>query len=254
MTAKRHQKFRFICTIISVIIFCLMLTGCSSDDKVSIEVSDITKNELVMTIDNETDSKISLGWVNSCEIIVDTTEDTYYFEPDAFNRKFRKGTNQYSVNISGCIGEIRRVEITEICKLNDRNLPDYKYLRDVVVYDTDKGIDSYSGSFPALNRFDIIMIIIPSVFFVIVAIFVIIIIRTKKSNKRAVAQFNPFGNDQNADTYHNFVMRENNRIQNDMNNYAHQQNINMHNQAHQHAVDINNNNNGFNPPPSPPNF
>lgn len=258
MTSNKRKIHQLASVIMIILILCFTLTGCSSDKELSIEVEDISKNELVLKFNNDTDSNLSLGWVDSCEIILETTEDTYYFETSSIDSRIKRGTSLYYLDISECDGEITRIEITDLRKLSDRGLPDAQ-LKNIVVYDVDNGIESYSGSFPFLGsdkgKFVIIISVIGTIMLIFITVIIIVAIHVSKSNKKAAAQFTPFNHGQSTDAYyHDQVIRENNRIQNDMNNMAHQQSVNMHNQAHQHAVDINNHNNGFTPPPAPPNF
>lgn len=258
MTSNKRKIHQLASVIMIILIFCFTLTGCSSDKELSIEVEDISKNELVLKFDNDTDSNLSLGWVDSCEIILETTEDTYYFETSSIDGRIKRGTSLYYLDISECDGEITRIEITDLRKLSDRGLPDAR-LKNIVVYDVDNGIESYSGSFSFLDsdksKFVIIISVIGTIMLIFITVIIIVAIHVSKSNKKAAEQFTPFNHGQNTNAYyHDQVTRENNRIQNDMNNMAHQQSVDMHNQAHQHAVDINNHNNGFTPPPAPPNF
>jgi len=160
---KTFRKLMLFMTVILLLV--PMLTGCGKnmDETISIEVASYKeiKNgaEIVLSSRNETGHNVSLGWVNSCQVEVTTSEDTYYYEPHM--DEFSRGKDTLTIYLRNCEGNLEKVVITELCLLNNRGLPG-KRMHDVVVFDANKDIDGFEDAFGiTFSLFNAMFIIVP---------------------------------------------------------------------------------------------
>ncbi len=154
---------------------------------------------IVLDIENNTNAKISFGWVNSCEVLVTTTEGTYSMTPHML--KASRGNSTHSLVVPNCPGEVKTIEITELILLNDDALPSDSELHDIVIYDVSDNITSYRGAFEDTSGVPWYVWVIISVFACFwIGIIVLIVTVVKKNKKKledavgAVGSFASFNN------------------------------------------------------------
>lgn len=266
------MKIKMLSNIIClIVVLFLAISFCTpkvqaAESDLSIEIIGVEKEESDINAEfvfkNNAGARISFGWVNSCEILVTTTDGMFSYLQSSFDY-IPRGDSSCVITFYDCSGDIKKVEITELCLLDNDGLPG-RELHNIVVYDSEKGIESFSGNFSFFSSPQEVMSVIFGIVFLAVAVFVVIaIVRGIKANKAASQPFAPFGMPQNFGTDFQQQAMDAHRQAMD----AHQQMVNIHDQAHQQAVNnaISQQNDmfahqsvttidmgGFNPPPPPP--
>ncbi len=99
---------------------------------------------ILLSTVNETGHNVSLGWVDSCQIEVTTTEGVYYYDP--FMMEIPRGVGELTVEVKGASGVIQKIVITELCLLSNHGFPDER-INNVVVYDFDNNVQHFRGTF-----------------------------------------------------------------------------------------------------------
>ncbi len=144
---------RYIYKAIVLCLIALLLVGAAlpvaaGSEEFVISVTNINQTDdtahLSLEIENNAGSKISYGWVNSCKIVVTTTEGTY--EAAAPRQDIPQGYSSCEISVSHCPGKIISIVITDLRLLDGRGLPSER-LSDVEIYNTVKHRYSYTGSF-----------------------------------------------------------------------------------------------------------
>lgn len=100
-------------------------------------------NVFSVTVKNSGSASFCLGWVEKAQVVVETSEDTYYstvYEKPSF--KIEPGsTKQFTVNFSGSLnGEIQKITIKNILPLSASGLPEGS---DVVGYQAIINVEYY---------------------------------------------------------------------------------------------------------------
>ncbi len=100
-------------------------------------------NVFSVTVENSGGASFCLGWVEKAQVVIETSEDTYYstvYEKPSF--KIEPGsTKQFTVNFNGSInGEIQRITIKNILPLSASGLPEGS---DVVGYQAIINVEYY---------------------------------------------------------------------------------------------------------------
>lgn len=231
---RKTKRIAKICVIVlcAVIIGCIYVSSLFGEKDLYLEyVGTKTRGGTTyvnIDVENNTGSKISLGWVNSCSVFVTTDEGIYEYTPHM--KEIGRSDNSLSVPVVGLEGEIKKIKITEHCLLNDSGLPETK-MRDIVVYDAEGYADGFSGNFPFFNFGKIIKTIAPFFGVILLIIGVLQFVMTLKSFGRGIIRkFKPGFADSIS------------------NNLFHQQHedfmrtsMDMHNQAVQHHIQATNN-------------
>jgi hypothetical protein len=194
----------------SILLIAVMLLTCApvafaDDGTLSIEYEGARLEDgilyITLEMDNDTGSKASFGWVNSCEILVTIDGRTTSIDPNPFD-DIPRGNSTYIFEMEAESDEIERIEITNLRSLSDRGLPD-KELKDVVVYDIDEGIDEFEGSFktPLIQILPFIFMGIGILLFILFLIVLLVLYKkTQQNNQRAAKQFQPYAPDQPKNT------------------------------------------------------
>ena len=244
-----HTFSKRLLTLALLAALILLLVGCSKEksDPLTLRVEEIADQQVILSAENETGNKVSFGWVSDCEILVTVDGRIRSFGPPSGD--IPQGDSEVTLRLNGCEGEIQKIVITNLRLLNDRGLPDLE-MKDVTIYDTARGIDSFSDGFEAkMELQDIMFIVVPVIMGVIFLIVIISIISTARKNKKVMAQFNPYGA-QNMPGQPDMGLQ--------MHMDAHRMHMDAHNQAvHQHndfsmQASMPMDQGGFAPPPPPP--
>ena len=209
------QNFRKAILLILVLLMLVpIFTGCSADssETLSIEVLHIAENangmQIIFLTRNNTGYNVSLGWVGSCQIEVTTTEDTYYYEP--FMSEIHRGRDELSITVPNCTGTVEKIVFTDLRLLDiGGNLPG-RQMRNVVVYDTANGIESFIGTFSFFSSpyaiVSLIIILLPTLLILaaiaavvlVVVIVLIVIFRIRKKKAKAPVSAKKSTDDQNG--------------------------------------------------------
>ncbi len=172
-------KYRFLSVLCMLLTFLpiFMLTGCGKNDdallSIAIESMEETERglDLILISQNNTGRKVSFGWVSSCEIEVATSEGIYYYTP--FMMNIPQGNSTLPLFVKDCKGEVEKVTITDLRLLNSNGLPGRK-LRNTVVYDKEKGINGFEGSFAFPNTLGEKILVIAVSLYITVSIGVVV--------------------------------------------------------------------------------
>lgn len=241
------NRFRAVILMILVIISVFSLTGCAGDKEFEVDTT-ITQQGIILEFDNETGSEMRIGHAGG-EIVIVTDEGTYTKE-FFMGCDIPRGNSQLVIEAAVYEGTVERIELVDLSCLSDRGLPNEK-MKKVVVYDIDKGIEDYEGSFSFFSSGMGMVVLVGAIGFglvgTIIIVMIIIAIRASKKNKQAMQQFAPFG-----------TQNMNNDAAFDMHQQAHQRAVSDHqsfinHQAHNQAMSDAHtalNHGGFTPPPS----
>ncbi|MBQ4037020.1 MAG: hypothetical protein IJC84_02725 [Clostridia bacterium] len=265
MIRATFSKRRILSVLLALLLAVSLLSTVSyaaEEESIIIKVDEIEETEggatVTLKIQNNTGSRVSFGWVNSCDVLITTDDGDYSCRPPHESIKIGKSTVE--MQLEDIEGKIERIELTELCLLSDDGLPSEE-MHDVVIYDKAEGIKSFEGEFAYFSSpQNIIMTIISIVPFLMVGIFVvvgIIVFLNVRKNRRADEEmamgldFGAGSQDMGAEMHrqaHETAMR-------DHANFVNQQNLHNHIQIHNDFTQQSMNTTdmgGFNPPPTPP--
>lgn len=191
-----------VCILICTIVAC---TNGKSGIDFSMEVTEIRQTrdgyEVELIVDNYTNSEISFGWVNSCQIIVATEGRRYSFSPpwDEMGPGYNEITFLFDVP-----DPIQSITITDLRLLSISGLPGAK-LSNVVIYDAAMNVNGSTGTFQSVTETvtDTIMIVLICLFVVGIALILVFYFLRKKKDREyttAAAGFNPYAQQPARDT------------------------------------------------------
>ena len=247
---------RHIHKLLSLLLIALLLVGAAlpvaaenMEFTISVaDISDLGNTKVIrLDIENDTGSKISFGWVGSCEVLVTTTEGTYSMTPHMLT--VSQGDSTHELTVPNCPGEVQKIKITDLRLLDDNGLPEEE-VQDIVIYNAATGKTFYSGEFEESSKFPPFLwvgIALFAVVFIGGIVLMIVLIKKQKKGAAVTAQtFAPFaGNNapgmdmaqQMHDQAHRQFVDQTNQQQ--FNQFTHQSGTTM---------DMG----GFIPPPPPP--
>ncbi len=187
-----------LCVLVLFSAMAMSAFAAKNEETLRLEVVDVTADGedmlVTLAIDNRTGYNISFGWVNDCEIIAVTDEGTFYANPPS--ERIRRGESELVLELSDCHGELEKLQITQLCQLGDDGLPDRK-MKDVTVYDENKGVEEFEGVFPFVSSTFAPVIIIAAIGITLVVtaliVTLVIWIRTRRRNEKALQRFDPYG-------------------------------------------------------------
>ncbi len=207
---KRIITTRAILILLTIFMaFSLYSCGDDTDEgELYLEVESITSdgNSKFITLEYENDAgnKITFGWVNSCEVLVTTNQGTYSQTMISLSNTIKQGNGTIELYIDDCPGTVEKIEITELCLLNDRGLPDVRE-HDIVIYDDNEDTDSCNVSFGMNNQQAAVLgiftvfglsgaIVLGCAALIIVAIIavIIVVVLLVKKNKKNKTVFQPY--------------------------------------------------------------
>lgn len=135
-----------------------------------IEIGDL-KLITVKVTNNSSSTEYSFGWVNSCELIVQTSEGSYTH--GISSGTIKQGTKEYTYTLSAP-GEIESIKYTDIRKLDSSGLPLYEGMSYVSA-----DINVVIGSYYFLNA---VPLMILSVVILVALIIIIAILKRKRGS------------------------------------------------------------------------
>lgn len=99
------------------------------------EIDSLTGKTLLFDINNNSSSSYSLGWASAPNIIVTTDRGNYTFNnPSPVKLEIGHSERSY-INIPGAVGDIQKITMTNVNKLNNSGLPvDYSGGYEYVIY------------------------------------------------------------------------------------------------------------------------
>lgn len=247
---------RHIHKLISVLLITLLLVGgalpvAAEDMEFTISVTGITDfantKTIRLDIDNDTGSKMSFGWVGTCEVLVTTTEGTYSMTPHMLT--VAQGNSSHQITVPNCPGEVQKIKITDLRLLSDDGLPEEE-LKDIVIYNAATGKTSYSGEFEESSKFPPFIWVGIGLFAVIFIggiVLMIVLIKKQKKGAAATAQtFAPFAG--NGAPGMDMAQQMHDQAHHQFMNQVNQQQVNDFTHKSGTTMDMG----GFIPPPPPP--
>lgn len=135
-----------------------------------VEVGNIKILKIEAT-NNSKSTEYSIGWSNSCDLIVETTKGTY--KHNVISHVLQQGTKEFTYMLKAP-GEIKSIRYNKILELSSNGLPPSEMVEHWLKAEMDVNIDNY-------NQFNAVpTIIIAAVLTVAFIIMMILIGRSKK--------------------------------------------------------------------------
>lgn len=177
--------------------FC-MTASAARENGLSISVSSIVEanngKKITLSFNNNTGSTVSFGWVNSCDLVVETNKGTYSTTISSVRNRIESGTSSSIFTIHNCPGKVQKITLTDLRTLDSRGLPDLQK-KNAVVFDLDEGINMCTVTFKKAGIFDRMtkdMMVGVFLMGVMLVVMIVVLVLHIRKNKKARRTFQPF--------------------------------------------------------------